>query len=70
MGSGCIAPPFLPSALDGGKRARFMSQLFRLWERATGTHWVRAWVGPRVGLDTVKRKTLPWLESKLCLEYS
>jgi hypothetical protein len=29
-------------------------------ERFTsGTHWIRGWVGPRAGLDTVERRDLP-----------
>jgi hypothetical protein len=34
-----------------------------LGERGTDTHWIRVWVGPRVGMDAVeKRKFLPLLE--------
>jgi hypothetical protein len=33
-------------------------------ERATGTHWIGGWVGPRVGLDAVeKRKIVHYRES-------
>jgi hypothetical protein len=35
-------------------------------ERATGTHWIRSWVGPRAGLDAVAKrkifKPLPGIE--------
>jgi hypothetical protein len=39
-------------------------------ERATGTHWIGGWVGPRAGLDAVEKRkflTLPGLELRpLC----
>jgi hypothetical protein len=28
-------------------------------ERATGTHWMGDWVGPRAGLDTVSKRKVP-----------
>jgi hypothetical protein len=28
-------------------------------KRATGTHWIENWVGPRTSLDDMKRKILP-----------
>jgi hypothetical protein len=44
--SGCIAP----RSLDLGIRWR---------ERAPGTHWIRGWVGPSAGLDTVVKEKFP-----------
>jgi hypothetical protein len=46
----------LTSALDRGEWSvsplgRFISR-----ERAPSTHWIGGWVGPRAGLDAVKRK--------------
>jgi hypothetical protein len=29
-----------------------------LVESAPGAHWIRGWVGPRVGLDDVKRRQI------------
>jgi hypothetical protein len=52
-GSEGIAPPFLTSALDGGAWSASRFRHFTL-ERATGSHWIRAWVGPRAGPDAVE----------------
>jgi hypothetical protein len=54
MGSGGIAPPFLTSELDGDELSASRPGCFTPGERASGTHWIEGWVGPRVGLDTVK----------------
>jgi hypothetical protein len=51
-GSEGIALPFLTSALDGGKWSA--SRRFTPGESAPGTHWIRAWVGPRAGLEVVE----------------
>jgi hypothetical protein len=55
--------------LDLGTRRRLVVS-FTHWplypkERASGTHWIGGWVGPRAGLDTaVKRKIpSPWRDS-------
>jgi hypothetical protein len=56
---------FLTSALVGGEWSASRPSRFTPGERATGTHWIGGWVGPRAGLDDVgKRKflTLPGLE--------
>jgi hypothetical protein len=56
---------FLTSALAGGELSASRSCRFTTGERASGTHWVGGWVGPRAGLDNAdKRKflTLPGLE--------
>jgi hypothetical protein len=52
-----MAPPFLTLALDGGR--------FTPGERAPGTHWIGGWVGPRTGLDAVKRDILLYREFDL-----
>jgi hypothetical protein len=54
-GSRGIAPLVLTSALDGGEwSASDPATLF------LGTHWIKGWVGPRIGLEAVqKRKILP-----------
>jgi hypothetical protein len=51
-GSGYIAPPFLTSELNGGEWSILRPGRFTLGERASGTHWIGGWVGPRVGLIT------------------
>jgi hypothetical protein len=61
-GSGCIAPTFLISALIGGEWSASHPGRFTPGERAPGTHWIGGWVGPRFGLDDVKKRkflTLP-----------
>jgi hypothetical protein len=59
MGSGGIAPPFLPSALDGGVYTASCLSRFTPRERASGTHWIGGWIGPRIGLDAVEKNFLP-----------
>jgi hypothetical protein len=55
---------FLTSALVVGEWAASHPDRVTPGERATGTHWIGGWVGPRAGLDKVeKRKFLPVLES-------
>jgi hypothetical protein len=37
-------------------------------ERATGTHWIGGWVGPRTGLDVVEKRNilpLPGIQPRL-----
>jgi hypothetical protein len=36
-------------------------------KRASGTHWIGNWVGPRAGLDDVGEKTLPLVGLELRL---
>jgi hypothetical protein len=54
---------FLTSALVGDWSASRPGR-FTPGERAPSTHWTGGWVGPRTGLNDVKRKllTLPRLE--------
>jgi hypothetical protein len=59
LGSGCIAPPFLTSALDEGEWPA--SRPCRV---TPGTHLIGGWVNPRTGLDHMeKRKILQCRES-------
>jgi hypothetical protein len=58
--SGGIAPPFLASALDVGVWSASRPGLFIPKEIAPITYWIGGWVGPKVGLDSVKKiKILP-----------
>jgi hypothetical protein len=50
-GSARITPPFLTSALDGGKRAASLPGRF-----TSGTHSIWNWMGPRVGLTLWSRE--------------
>jgi hypothetical protein len=43
----------LTSALDGGKWSASRPCRFTPGEIAPDTHWIKRWVGPRVGLDVV-----------------
>jgi hypothetical protein len=58
MGSRGIAPSFLSSALDGGKWSASRPGRFTPRERAPGTHWIGAWVGPTAGLDFVEKRKM------------
>jgi hypothetical protein len=49
--SGDIVPPFLTSALDGGEWPASGPRSFTPGERATVTHWIGGWVGPRTGVE-------------------
>jgi hypothetical protein len=50
---------FLTSALDGGEWSASHPGLFTPRERATGTHCIGGWVGPRTGLGTVVKRKIP-----------
>jgi hypothetical protein len=54
--SGGIAPPFLTTALHGGKWSASSPGRFISEERAPGTHWIGGWVSPTAGVDTVERR--------------
>jgi hypothetical protein len=52
----------LTSALDGGEWSASYPGRYTPEERASGTHWIGGWVGPRAGVDDVeKRKFLTLL---------
>jgi len=46
----------LTSALNGGEWSASRPGCFTARERAAGTHQRGGWVGPRAGLDTVKKR--------------
>jgi hypothetical protein len=48
--NGGIAPPFLTSELDGSEWSASRKTLF-----TAGTHWIGSWVGPRAGLEAMKK---------------
>jgi hypothetical protein len=51
LGIGGIAPLILWSALDGGEWSASRASRFNPRERATCTHWIGGWVGPRGNLS-------------------
>jgi hypothetical protein len=56
---------FLTSALFGGEWSASRPSRFTPGKRASGTHWLGDWVGPRAGIDDVEKRkclTLPGLE--------
>jgi hypothetical protein len=51
---------FYTPTLVGGERSTSRPGRFTSVEKAPGTHWIGGWVGPRAGLDDIKkRKLLP-----------
>jgi hypothetical protein len=58
MGDWSVAPPFLTSALDGSEWLASSTGRFTPRERASGTHWIEGWVGPRAGLDAVEKRKI------------
>jgi hypothetical protein len=63
-GSGYIDPHFLDLGISWRWVARFTPLALTLGERATDTHWIGGWIGPRAGLDDTKQRnflTLPEL---------
>jgi hypothetical protein len=63
-GDGDIAPPFLTSALDGGKSSASRPSRFIPRERVLRTHRTEGWVGPRTGLNAMDWRKI----SCLCRE--
>jgi hypothetical protein len=49
----------LTSALDGSEWSASRPSRFTPRERATGTHWIRGWVGLRIVLDAVVKRKIP-----------
>jgi hypothetical protein len=57
----------MTSALAGGDWSISRPGRFTPVERASGTHWIGGWVGPRASLEDVKNRkflTLPGLEHR------
>jgi hypothetical protein len=50
---------FLKLALDGGEWSASCPGWFTPMERASSTHWIGGWVGPRVSLDMVVKRKIP-----------
>jgi hypothetical protein len=50
---------FLTSALDGEEWSASHPGRFTSREKAPGTTWIEAWVGPRVVLDAVVKRKIP-----------
>jgi hypothetical protein len=46
---------FFTSALAGGEWSASGTGRFAPRKTATGTHWIKGWVGPRAGLDDVEK---------------
>jgi hypothetical protein len=49
----------LTSALDGDEWSASRPGRFTPTERATGTHWMGGWVGPRALLNAVVKRKVP-----------
>jgi hypothetical protein len=65
-GSGCVTPPFLTSALDGGEWSASRPCRFIPRERVPGNHSIGGWAGPRTGPESVQeRKILRCRDSNL-----
>jgi hypothetical protein len=47
---------FLTPTLAGGEWSASRPVRFTSGERASGTHWIEGWVGPRAGLDDVEKE--------------
>jgi hypothetical protein len=65
MGSGCIDPHFLTSAVAGDEWSASRPSRLTSGERDPGTQWIGGWVDPRAGLDDLEKRkflTLPGLE--------
>jgi hypothetical protein len=54
--SGCIDPCFLELGTSWRWVVSFTPQPLYPRERATGTHWIGGWVGPRTGLDDMEKR--------------
>jgi hypothetical protein len=54
-GTGCIAPPFFTSALDGSDWSASRPGHFTAWDFAPGTDWIRGWVSLRASLNPMEK---------------
>jgi hypothetical protein len=55
-----IAPPFLTTAVYGGEWIASHPDRFTPPDGVPSTHWIRVWMGPRVGRDTLKRRKISY----------
>jgi hypothetical protein len=46
------------SALDGDLWSASRPSSFATGERAPGTYWIESWVGPRAGMEAVKKRKI------------
>jgi hypothetical protein len=62
MGSGNegVAPSFMTSVPDVGEWLASCPSSIIPGERANGTHWMGGWMGPRVGLESVEKRKIPF----------
>jgi hypothetical protein len=70
MGSGCIDPHFLDSALVEGECSASRPGHFNLEKMAPGTHYIGGWVDSTAGMDDMdklKILALPGHELRLLL---
>jgi hypothetical protein len=58
VGCGGIAPPFLSTALDGGKLSASRSYRFTPGGTAHSTHWIGGWVGLRTTVDAMENTNM------------
>jgi hypothetical protein len=56
---GGVDPRFLDLGISWRWVVSFTLRPLYPWERATGTHWIGGWMGPRAGLDDVDRDSNP-----------
>jgi len=54
---------FSTSALDGDERSVSRPGRFATGEKASGTHWLGGWLGPRAGPDVVAKRRTPCRET-------
>jgi hypothetical protein len=69
-GGGSIAPPFLTSALDGGKWRASCPWVFTPGERALCNQCIGGLVDPRAGLDVIEKRKISFLCPELNPESS
>jgi hypothetical protein len=56
-----ITLPFLISALDKGRGSASTPSHFNMGAKASGTHWIEGWLGPRASVAAVEGKKKSYL---------
>jgi hypothetical protein len=56
VGSGGIAPPLRTSSSDGGEWSASHPCQFISRKEVRGSHWIEGWMGPRAGVDSMKKR--------------